>query len=67
MLANVNFSGSGDKATEMKENLSTLWRWLRTVWKASGLAHGCAFKLVSVGQPGSGNDARELEARYLAW
>ena len=29
MLANVNFSGSGDKATEMKENLSTLWRWLR--------------------------------------
>jgi hypothetical protein len=29
MLANVNFAGSGDKATEMKENLATLWRWLR--------------------------------------
>ena len=29
VLANVNFSGSGEKATAMKENLATLWSWLK--------------------------------------
>lgn len=28
-LANVNFTGTGDRAIQMRENLWTLWKWMR--------------------------------------
>jgi hypothetical protein len=34
-LANVNFTGTGDRAMQMRDNLATVWRWMRDNMESS--------------------------------